>query len=209
MKKIIEKQNAFSQNLAEEKTELRFSKDQLKGVPANTMSTLGRDGEQYIVTMKYPDVIPVLQYCSVGDTRKEVMTAFNNRGGKVNLQLLEETIQLRKEAVKLLGYPDFPTYALENTMAETPQNVKHFLEDLRMKLTPSGLKEQAALTEFKNESGAKGSLEAWDYSYYMNSMKEKLYHVDDSKIQEYFPTDHVVNEMMKLYQEIFGLEFKE
>ena len=33
--------------------------------------------------------------------------------------------------------------------------------------------------------------------------------IDDSKIQEYFPTEHVLNEMMKLYQEIFDLEFKE
>lgn len=177
MKRIIEKENAFSKNLAEEKTELRFSEDQLKGLPKNTLATLGRDGEKYIVTMKYPDVIPVLQFCSNSDTRKEVMTAFNSRGGVANLKLLEETIQLRKEAVKLLGYADFPSYALENTMAETPKNVKEFLEDLRSKLEASGKKENEQLLKFKHESGEEGKLETWDYSYYMNGLKEKLYHV--------------------------------
>ena len=177
MKSIIEKENTFSKNLAEEKTELYFTEDQLQGTPSNTLATLGRKDDKYIVTMKYPDVIPVLQFCSVSDTRKEVMTAFNNRGGQANLKLLEETIQLRKEAVKLLGYPDFPTYALENTMAETPSNVKNFLEDLRSRLEASGQKENEELTQFKHASGASGPLEAWDYSYYLHHRKEKLYHV--------------------------------
>lgn len=177
MKSIIENESAFSKNLAEEKTELYFTKEQLEGTPANSLATLGRKDDKYIVTMKYPDVIPVLQFCSVSDTRKEVLTAFSNRGGQANLKLLEETLKLRKEAVKLLGYPDFPTYALENTMAETPENVKNFLEDLRSKLEPSGRKENAELTKFKNESGSPGPLEAWDYLYYQYHMKEKLYHV--------------------------------
>ena len=177
MKRIIANENEFSKNLAEEKTELRFSADQLKGVPENTLATLGRDGDQYIITMKYPDVIPILQFCSVSETRKQVMTSFNNRGGPANLKLLEETICLRKEAVSILGYPDFPSYALENTMAEKPINVKEFLENLRSKLEASGKKEKEQLTQFKHESGETGEMEPWDYSYYMNGLKEKLYHV--------------------------------
>ena len=177
MKQIVEKENLFSQTLAEEKTELYFSREELEGVPANTISLLGKKEDKFIITMKYPDVLPVLQFCSVANTRKQVMTAFNNRGGEGNLKLLEETIQLRKEAVQLLGYPDFPTYALENTMAEKPENVKHFLEDLRAKLEKSGHKEKEELQKFKNECGEEGELEAWDFSYYSNLLKEKLYHV--------------------------------
>lgn len=104
MKKIIENENEFSKNLAEEKTELRFTKEQLAGVCENTLATLGRDGDMYIVTMKYPDVFPVLETCSVSETRRQVFTAFGKRGGQKNLDLLEDTLKLRKEAVSILGY---------------------------------------------------------------------------------------------------------
>ena len=110
MNTIIEKQNEFSKNLAEEKTELRFKEKDLKGVPETTMSGFRRDGEDFIVTMKYPDVMPIMDHCDVEETRRIVLTAFNSRGGPKNLALLEETIKLRQKAAVLLGYPDFPTY---------------------------------------------------------------------------------------------------
>ena len=52
-------------------------------------------------------------------------------------------------------------------------------------------------------------MQPWDFNYYIKKLKEKLYHVDDNLIKEYFPTDHVVSEMLKIYQEIFGLKFNE
>ena len=209
MNTIIEKQNEFSKNLAEEKTELRFKEKDLKGVPETTMSGFRRDGEDFIVTMKYPDVMPIMDHCDVEETRRIVLTAFNSRGGPKNLALLEETIKLRQKAAVLLGYPDFPTYKLETEMAENPQNVKHFLTDLRAKLTERGKEEVRELTELKHQTGGEGSMQAWDFSYYMTLLKEKKFDVNEEEIQQYLPTEHVIREMMKIYEEIFGLSFKE
>lgn len=104
-------------------------------------------------------------------------------------------------------------------MAQTPENIRNFLFDLRSKLEESGKKELQMLLDFKHECGEEGPLEAWDFSYYMNKLKEKLYHVgpmnqfdaqvDVDLVKEYFPTEHVITEMMKIYQEIFGFVFKE
>ena len=209
MNTIIEKQNEFSKNLAEEKTELRFKEKDLKGVPETTMSGFRRDGEDFIVTMKYPDVMPIMDHCDVEETRRIVLTAFNSRGGPKNLALLEETIKLRQKAAVLLGYPDFPTYKLETEMAENPQNVKSFLTDLRAKLTERGKEEVRELTELKHQTGGEGSMQAWDFSYYMTLLKEKKFDVNEEEIQQYLPTEHVIKEMMKIYEEIFGLSFKE
>ena len=209
MNTIIEKQNEFSKNLAEEKTELRFKEKDLKGVPETTMSGFRRDGEDFIVTMKYPDVMPIMDHCDVEETRRIVLTAFNSRGGPKNLALLEETIKLRQKAAVLLGYPDFPTYKLETEMAENPQNVKSFLTDLRAKLTERGKEEVRELTELKHATGGEGSMQAWDFSYYMTLLKEKKFDVNEEEIQQYLPTEHVIKEMMKIYEEIFGLSFKE
>ena len=203
------KENEFSKNLAEEKTELRFKEKDLKGVPETTMSGFRRDGEDFIVTMKYPDVMPIMDHCDVEETRRIVLTAFNSRGGPKNLALLEETIKLRQKAAVLLGYPDFPTYKLETEMAENPQNVKHFLTDLRAKLTERGKEEVRELTELKHQTGGEGSMQAWDFSYYMTLLKEKKFDVNEEEIQQYLPTEHVIREMMKIYEEIFGLSFKE
>lgn len=209
MNTIIEKQNTFSKNLAEEKTELRFKESDLKGVPEATMNGFRRDGEEYIITMKYPDVMPIMDHCDVENTRRIVLTTFNNRGGPKNLALLEETVKLRQKAAALLGYPDFPTYKLETEMAEKPENVKKFLTDLRAQLTARGKEEVKELTELKHAMGATGEMQAWDFGYYMTRLKEKKYDVDETVIQQYFPTEHVVKEMMRVYEEIFGLVFKE
>lgn len=75
------------------------------------------------------------------------------------------------------SYKDFPTYALENTMAGTPEKMRTFLYDLYEKLRESGKKEIQMLTDFKHECGEEGELEAWDYSYYISKLKEKLYQV--------------------------------
>ena len=104
MNKIVENESAFQRNLAEEKTELRFSKEELAGIAETTMATFGRDGDKYIITMKYPDVFPVLETCSVASTRRDVCIAFGKRGGQRNLDLMEETLKLRKQAVTILGY---------------------------------------------------------------------------------------------------------
>ena len=104
MNKIVENESAFQRNLSEEKTELRFSKEELAGIAENTMATFGRDGDKYIITMKYPDVFPVLETCSVAATRRDVFIAFGKRGGQRNLDLMEETLKLRKQAVSILGY---------------------------------------------------------------------------------------------------------
>ena len=209
MNTIIEKQNEFSKNLAEEKTELHFKEADLKGVPEVTMNGFRREGEDFIITMKYPDVIPILDHCDVENTRRIVQTTFNSRGGPKNLALLEDTVKLRQKAAVLLGYPDFPSYKLETEMAAKPENVKQFLTDLRVKLTARGKEEVKELEDLKRATGGEGPMQAWDYSYYMTLLKEKKYDVDEAAIQQYFPTEHVVKEMMHIYEEIFGLVFKE
>ena len=209
MNTIIEKQNEFSKNLAEEKTELHFKEADLKGVPEVTMNGFRREGEDFIITMKYPDVIPILDHCDVENTRRIVQTTFNSRGGPKNLALLEDTVKLRQKAAVLLGYPDFPSYKLETEMAAKPENVKQFLTDLRAKLTARGKEEVKELEDLKRATGGEGPMQAWDYSYYMTLLKEKKYDVDEAAIQQYFPTEHVVKEMMRIYEEIFGLVFKE
>lgn len=103
-KKIVENENAFNRNLAEEKVELRFTKEELAGLSDNTLTILDRDGDKYIITMKYPHVIPVMDTCSVSETRRIVFTAFSKRGGQKNLDILEDTLKLRKQAVSILGY---------------------------------------------------------------------------------------------------------
>ena len=94
-------------------------------------------------------------------------------------------------------------------MAAKPENVKQFLTDLRAKLTARGKEEVKELEDLKRATGGEGPMQAWDYSYYMTLLKEKKYDVDEAAIQQYFPTEHVVKEMMRIYEEIFGLVFKE
>ncbi|MHA2364472.1 MAG: M3 family metallopeptidase [Candidatus Hodarchaeales archaeon] len=191
---------------------LTFSLEELEGVPENTLKILKRDDKGgYIVDMSYPNVIPVLEYAKNPETRKTVKKVFSNRCVKEkNVERLEKTIQLRAEAVKLLGYPDHASYIHEIRMAKVPENVNNFHDDLINKLTDGAKNEIKEFIKLKNEElGPKsdGIIHHYDWRYYTRIFKEKNYRVDATEIKKYFPLDIVLPNMLNFYQDLFGLIF--
>ncbi|CAL3969889.1 unnamed protein product [Diplocarpon coronariae] len=134
-----------------------------------------------------------------------------------NVPLFKEAIVLRDEAARLLGYPDWASFRIEDKMAKTPQTVNDFLNDLRRQLTPGGAKEVAHLLEIKNEDLKNRGLEAsqdgnyylWDARFYGRMMVEKEFSIDEQKIAEYFPLQSTVEGMLKIFEELFGFVFIE
>ena len=108
-----------------------------------------------------------------------------------------------------LGYSSYSDYILEIRMAKDPVNVQNFEEELTLKLLKKGKEEYDLLQDLKRkETGDSNAiLESWDRSYYNNLLKEQQYQVDEEKIKEYFPTNHVVKVTMEIYQELLNLKF--
>lgn len=132
-----------------------------------------------------------------------------------NVEIFKETIVLRDEAARLLGYNSHAEFRLEDKMAKTPKTVNDFLGDLRTKLAPGGQKELKALLDLKKAdlkdspytSYEDGKYYLWDHRYYDRVMLERDFSLDQEKIAEYFPLDSTILGMLGIFEELFGMVF--
>ena len=128
---------------------------------------------------------------------------------------MKDAVVLRDEAARLLGYPNHGAFKLENKMAHNVETVMSFLGDLKAKLKQLGDRELARLVEIKKADVASrnlttdGNFYAWDLGFYDRILMEKEYKVDSAKVKEYFPVQHTVAEMLRIYEELFGFVFVE
>ncbi|CEO95625.1 unnamed protein product (mitochondrion) [Plasmodiophora brassicae] len=213
-KEITEKQIEFSRNLGEENSKCLFTEDQLEGMPSDFLERLNKsDDGRYIVTMKYPESVPVMKLCKVEDTRRQVEFTFNSRCKDPNTPILERLLELRHEKANLLGFPDHATYTLDIRMAKSPVKVREFLETLNVKLQALADKELAELLELKRQDKAArgepfdGRINQWDFSFYLNLREKTKYDVDHEVIKQYFPLHVVMKGMLEIYQKLLSLKF--
>ncbi|KAI0847537.1 Metalloprotease [Daldinia vernicosa] len=208
----------FQKNLNEENGGLWFTKEELDGVPSDVTDGLekgtGENEGKLKLSFKYPDLFPTLKFAKNPETRKKVFIANENKTNQ-NVALFKETVLLRDEGARLLGYPNHAAFRIEDKMAKEPATVNAFLSDLRKRLAPGGEKETKHLLELKKKDeesrGLKpdGNYYLWDHRFYDRMMVEQEYNIDEVKIAEYFPLQSTVRAMLHIFEELFGLAFVE
>lgn len=212
---IAELCTKFSRNIAEDKTQVEFTREELHGVSDTVLKSLGKteDGSKYIVTMKYPELLPVLEKALNPETREKLATANSRRLLKENVPILEKVLELRKKQAELLGFETPADQVLANKMAPSPKAVLDFLTDLSTKLEPGYQHELADALKVKEESCKKhgypfdGKVQSWDRLFTGQLILERDYSIDQEAIAEYFPMAHVVQSTLEIYQELFGVTF--
>lgn len=210
-KRLIELENEFSKNLIEYSDSLEIDEKQLEGLSEDYIKRLGKTPEgRFIVTLAYPDYKPFMENSKDASARRKLNQKYFQRGGKRNIELLEEAIELRHELAQLLGFPNHAAYVLDRVMAKTPERVTSFLESLKSKLVEKGSQELKALLELKREECGDprvAKIESWDRLYYENLLKKRKYRVDHQLVQEYFPLDKVLKGMFEIYETLLGVKF--
>lgn len=207
----------FSRNIAEDKTRVEFTRAQLSGVSETVLKSLGKvegsSEEKFIVTMKYPELLPVLEKANDPATREALATANSRRCMDINVPLLEKALELRQKLAVLLGFKSPADHVLANKMAPSPQAVLSFLEDLDVKLEKAHaaeLLDQLAVKEVackQHGFAFDGKVRAWDRLYTEQLILARDFQIDHEAIAEYFPMQHVVQATLEIYQELFGVTF--
>jgi peptidyl-dipeptidase Dcp len=190
----------------------------LKGLPegaiemANALAE-SKNVEGWIFTLDFPSYLPVVTYADNRELRKEITIAagkkafqnneFDNQ--KITLQIAK----LRYERANLLGYETHAHFVLEERMAQHPDQVKTFLNDLLAKAKPAAEKEFAQLTGFAKDLDGIDQLEKWDGPYYSEKLKQKLFNLDDELLKPYFKLENVLNGAFTIANKLFGLTFRE
>ena len=200
----------YNVNLNNYKDELVVTREELDGMSDTFINRLERtpDGN-YIVTLKYPDYNPFMASAKSEKARKALQEKFARRGGKENVKLLEDTLELRRKQAVLLGYKQYPDYVLPVRMAKNYATLDNFLKNLQKEVSPLAQAELNAYLKLKEEQTGKKSkaMTAWELPYWSNQYKKKYFQVDDEKIKEYFPVQTVIDGMFGVFGNLFGVTF--
>lgn len=206
----LNKITRYNVNLNNYKDELVVGREELDGLGETYINRLERtkDGK-YIVTLKYPDYNPFMSSAKSEKARKALQEKFARRGGKENVKLLEDTVELRRKQAALLGFKRYPDYVLPVRMAKNYETLEAFLKNLQKEVTPLAQDEMKSYLKLQEETTGQQADEmtAWNLPYWSNQYKKKYYQVDDDKIKEYFPADKVISGMFEVFGNLFGITF--
>jgi peptidyl-dipeptidase Dcp len=190
----------------------------LEGLPegekeAARQLAVSREKTGWLITLDYPSYLPFMKYAKNRDLRKQLSIAFGSKGFHGdeldNSENVLQIAKLRHERALLLGFESHAHYVLEERMAERPEKVYEFLNELLEKAKPAAEREFRELQDFAAELDGISSLEKWDVAYYSEKLKQKLFNLDDELLKPYFKLEQVVAGVFKVAEKLFGLQFRE
>ncbi|MEM9077903.1 MAG: M3 family metallopeptidase [Bacteroidota bacterium] len=220
-KELAQLKLKFGENVLAENNKyemLLTDEEQLKGLPegakeAAAQLAKSKQKEGWLITLDYPSYIPFMKYADDRYLRRELSLAFGSKGFHNdeldNQKNVLKIVKLRHERANLLGYKTHAHFVLEERMAETPQKVLDFLNELLEKAKPAAKREFAELEKFAKELDGIEQLQKWDSAYYAEKLKQKLFNLDDEKLKPYFKLENVIEGVFKVAEKLFDLNFKE
>jgi peptidyl-dipeptidase Dcp len=166
-----------------------------------------------ILTLSRSFVEPFLKSSERRDLREKVFKAFTARGDNGNANdnnaVIVEVLALREESAKLLGFPTFAAYRLEDTMAKTPEAVRGLLERVWKPARARALADRDQLQAMITEEGGNFALAPWDWRYYAEKLRQAKANFDDSAIKPYLALDHMIEAAFDCATRLFGITFTE
>ncbi len=206
--KLIEVNVAFERNLSEWEDGIDVTAAQLDGLPQSYIDRLApgsRQGE-YRVTVAYPDYVPFMDQAENRMLRQWLQFKFMNRAATANMALLNQSVKLRWDIARKLGYSTFAEYAMETKMAD-PKAVDDFYASIvpgLQRLATAELNELQALMA-RDQPGE--AIQPWDWAFYDAAQRKRDYGVDDNEVAEYFPLETAVQGMFDICSEMFDIDF--
>ncbi len=171
-----------------------------------------RDMEgKWVFTLQKPSFIPFLMNSKKRELREIVFKAYVNRGNNNdefdNKKLISRVAALRVRRANLLGYKTHADYVLERNMAENPENVYKFLNDLWKPALRRARMEVADMQAIIDKEGHDFRLQAWDWWYYAEKVKKEKYALDDAMLRPFFKMENVRNGVFNVAEKLYGIKF--
>jgi peptidyl-dipeptidase Dcp len=185
-----------------------LSEGDIAGLAA-AAKTAGMDGK-YLINLVNTTQQPLLSSLSHRPTRQRVWEASAQRALAESSRVIQRIVTLRAAKAKLLGYPTWAHYVLEEQMAKTPDAVLKILDDLAPRAAAKAKAESKLLAKAMKADVPKGTIEPWDWAYYAEKVRAKQFDIDEAEIRKYFELERVLKDgVFFTMGELFGLRFVE
>lgn len=186
--------------------------DFLTGAMAEAAAARGEAG-RYAVTLSRSIAEPFLSFSARRDLREKVHSAFTRRGENGgdtdNGPVVAETLALRAEKARLLGYDSYAALKLDDTMAKTPAAVLALLEPVWEKARAKAQGDRDALRDLAAQAGDNAPLAAADWRYWQEKLRAEKYDFDEAELKPYLQLDRVIDACFDVAGRLFGLTFEE
>lgn len=170
----------------------------------------------WLISLEFPSYFAVMTYANDRALREEVYAAYctrasdqgPNAGQNDNGPVMLEILALRQELAKLLGFGNYAELSLASKMAESTDQVLHFLRDLGTRGKPFAEQDLRELQAFAAEQGCV-ELQSWDVGYYSEKLREQRYSISQEILRAYFPIDKVLSGLFAIVEKLYGIQIKE
>ncbi len=209
LKQLLKKSSglslAFRKNINDYQDYVLCTKEELSGLTERFIDALPKhtDG-RYIVSLQYPHKVPFMEAADNRAKREELAIKDLKKGGKKNLKVIKELVELRHEISSILGYKHHADFVTENRMTKSGKVAADFQEDLLKKIAPTAKEELKELQAHAKTLGIP-RINYFDINYVATKLEKKLYNVDQEVVKEYFPLPHVQAEMFSLFGKLFSI----
>jgi len=203
-------------------TKLIRDADDLAGLPESALAVARQSAESHneegwMITLQFPSYSAVMTYADNRELRREHYEAFATRASDQgphaglydNGEIMKKTLALRHEKALLLGFNNYAELSLARKMAEKPDDVIGFLEDLADRSWRQARKDLVELRQFAKQHYGIGDLQPWDIGYYSEKMRQHYYQLSQEEVKAYFPITRVLPGLFAVVEKLFGLNISE
>ncbi|MBG6161403.1 peptidyl-dipeptidase Dcp [Labrenzia sp. EL_195] len=212
----------FSQNILRDESDYQLvleTEEDRAGLPdflltaaAEAARERGHDSK-HVITLSRSSIEPFLQFSTNRRLREEAFNAWSARGeleGETNnAKIITETLALRSEKAKLLGFENFAAFKLDDTMAKTPDNVRDLLTKVWEPAAAQARAEEQKLSKMAANDGENHTIEAWDWRFYSEKVRKEEHDLDETELKPYLQLDSMIQAAFNTATRLFGATFRE
>ena len=224
-KELSELQSSFENNLLDSTQAWQYlteDESELQGLPEYAISMLRQLAEQknlpgYRVTLDMPCYLAVITYADNRALRQAIYVAYVTRASDQgitdkkwdNAAIMEKVVAKRQQKARLLGFDNYAEYSLETKMASSVEQVVDFLDDLARRSRKTAIEEVNERQSFAESLGFEGELQAWDYPYYSEKLKQHRYQISDEDLKPYFADVNVIAGLFEIVARLYRVRISQ
>ena len=207
--------SVFNLVIKDKKDLAGLSEDIIRGAHAKAKMLKLDEGKEdiWVFNLDYPSMLPFMKYSENDELRKLLWTKNMTKAideDKDNRPVIQKILELKKKKANLLGFKTYAELSLETKMANSPQEVMDFLDDIAVKAADIAKGEMQELIDLKNSVTGESctTIMPWELAYWSNKLKEKKYSYNEDEVREYFEVNNALKGMFNIFNKLYGIKFE-